>query len=239
MLREGDEGMAERRMIAKTITLSDAFLETPPTARCLYFTLLQSADDDGFVNNPRSLMKITGATNDDMKILLEKKFVLLFENGVIVIKHWRIHNYIQKDRYVETKYKDEKAQLELDENNAYRYVSSVDTQCIQSVSSNVDTQYRDSIGKDRKGKHKYGEYQNVLLTDEELEKLKERFPDYKEHIKRLDEGIELKGYKYKSHYLAILKWAEKGKPSGKPSYTADEMEVEDVDIDAVRKKMFG
>lgn len=137
--------MAERRMIAKTITLSDAFLEMPPTARCLYFTLLQEADDDGFVNNPRGLMKLTGATNDDMRLLIEKKFVLIFDNGVIVIKHWRIHNYIQKDRYIETKYKEEKSMLDLDENNAYRMaVSKMDTPCIQSVSK-MDTQY--SIGK--------------------------------------------------------------------------------------------
>ena len=146
--------MAERRMIAKTITLSDAFLEMPATARCLYFTLLQSADDDGFVNNPRSLMRLTSATDDDMKILLAKKFVLIFENGVIVIKHWRIHNYIQKDRYIETKYKDEKARLELDENNAYKMTgSNMDTTCIQTVYTGKDSIGKLSIGKNNNGGH--------------------------------------------------------------------------------------
>lgn len=111
--------MAERRMFAKTIVLSDAFLDMPTSARCLYFTLGMLADDDGFVNSPRSIMRQCGATDDDMKLLLAKKFALIFDSGVIVIKHWKVHNYIAKDRYKETKYKEEKATLSLDTNNAY------------------------------------------------------------------------------------------------------------------------
>jgi len=111
--------MAERRMFAKTIIDSDAFLEMPMSARLLYYDLSMRADDDGFVNSPRKIMKFVGATGDDMNILIARKFVIGFENGVVVIKHWRIHNYIQKDRYIETKYKEEKAMLSLDENNAY------------------------------------------------------------------------------------------------------------------------
>lgn len=139
--------MAERRMFAKTIVTSDAFLDMPPSARCLYFTLGMFADDDGFVNNPKSIMRQSGATLDDMNILISKKFVLTFESGVIVIKHWRIHNYIQSDRYHETKYKDEKSMLMLDENKAY---TAMDTPCIQDVSE-TDTEVRlgkVSIGKD-------------------------------------------------------------------------------------------
>jgi hypothetical protein len=136
--------MAERRMFAKTIVLSDAFLDMPLSARCLYFTLGMVADDDGFVNSPKSVMRQTGASTDDLNLLLAKRFILTFESGVIVIKHWRIHNYIQKDRYKGSKYIEEKANLALDENGAY-------TECIQDV-SNLDTQDRlgkDSIGKDR------------------------------------------------------------------------------------------
>ena len=98
--------MAERRMFAKTIVLSDAFLDMPLSARCLYFTLGMFADDDGFINNPRSIMRQAGASNDDMNILLARRFVLSFESGVIVIKHWRIHNYIRSDRYNPTIYAD-------------------------------------------------------------------------------------------------------------------------------------
>lgn len=131
--------MAERRMFAKTIVLSDAFLDMPLSARCLYFTLGMLADDDGFVNSPKSIMRQAGASTDDLNLLLAKRFILAFDSGVIVIKHWRIHNYIQKDRYKESKYIEEKATLTLDQNGAY-------TECIQDVST-LDTQVR--LGKDR------------------------------------------------------------------------------------------
>jgi len=111
--------MAERRMFAKTIVTSDAFLDMPPTARCLYFTLGMFADDDGFVNNPKSIMRQSGASIDDMNILIAKKFVITFESGVIVIKHWRIHNYIRGDRKHDTKYAEELSSLNIDENGAY------------------------------------------------------------------------------------------------------------------------
>lgn len=141
--------MAERRMFAKTIIDSDAFIEMPMSARLLYYDLSMRADDDGFVNSPRKIMRMVGATTDDMNILIARKFVIAFENGVVVIKHWRIHNYIQSDRYKETTYKEQKALLEYDENKAYRLM---DTKCIQNVST-LETQDRLEIGKDRKGKN--------------------------------------------------------------------------------------
>lgn len=113
--------MAERRMFAKTIVLSDAFLDMPLSARCLYFTLGMLADDDGFVNSPRSIMRQCGASQDDLKILLAKKFVLSFETGVIVIKHWKINNYLRSDRYKETKFVEEKSQLAIKENGSYSF----------------------------------------------------------------------------------------------------------------------
>jgi hypothetical protein len=116
--------MPERRMFAKTIVTSDAFLDMPATARCLYFTLCMFADDDGFVNNPRSIMRQCGAHDDDMKILIAKSFVLLFETGVIVIKHWRIHNYIQRDRYHPTKYQEEKGCLIVNEKDGYSWADA-------------------------------------------------------------------------------------------------------------------
>ena len=137
--------MAERRMFAKTIVTSDAFLDMPPSARCLYFLLAMMADDDGFVNAPNSVMRQAGATLDDMKLLFAKRFVLTFASGVVVIKHWKIHNLIQKDRYKETTYLEEKAMLKLDDKNAYTEADSVVyPECIQPVSK-VDTQVR--LGK--------------------------------------------------------------------------------------------
>lgn len=112
--------MAERRMFAKTIVLSDAFLDMPMSSRCLYFTLGMLADDDGFINNPRSIMRQAGCSEDDLKLLLAKRFLLAFDSGVIVIKHWRINNYLRSDRYTETKYLEEKGQLYTEDNGAYK-----------------------------------------------------------------------------------------------------------------------
>ena len=136
--------MAERRMFAKTIVLSDAFLDMPLSARCLYFTLGMFADDDGFVNSPKGIMRQAGCSEDDMKVLLAKKFLLAFESGVIVIKHWRINNYLQKDRYVPTKYGDEKAKLTLDENMAYR-----EAKALSEAMYTQDVYTQDRLGKDR------------------------------------------------------------------------------------------
>ena len=134
--------MAERRMFAKTIIDSDAFIDMPVTARLLYYDLGMRADDDGFVNSPKKIMRMVGASQDDLAILITKKFIIPFDSGVVVIKHWRIHNYIQKDRYKPTKYQEEKAQITVKDNGAY-------TECIQNV-SNLDTQVR--LGKVRLGK---------------------------------------------------------------------------------------
>lgn len=142
--------MAERRMFAKSIVDSDAFIDMPMSARLLYYDLGMRADDDGFVNSPKKIMRMIGATNDDMNILLMRKFVIAFESGVVVIKHWRIHNYIQSDRYHPTKYAEEKAQLAIKDNGAY----TLDTKCIQD-GSNLDTEVR--LGKDRLGKDRLGE----------------------------------------------------------------------------------
>ena len=222
--------MAERRMFAKTIVTSDAFLDMPASTRCLYFLLGMVADDDGFVNNPRSIMRQSGATADDMNLLIAKRFILTFQSGVVVIKHWCIHNTIQKDRYKETKYLEEKSTLMLDGNKAYTEVESeVYPECIQGV-SNADTQVR--LGKDRLGevsvgkdsieaeadinvghkptRHKYGLYENVLLTDEDYQKLIAEFPhDYSDRIERLSEYIASTGKKYKSHLATIRAWARK------------------------------
>lgn len=134
--------MAERRMFAKTIVLSDAFLDMPMSARNLYFTLGMVADDDGFVNNPRSIMRQCGASDGDMHALLNNKFVILFETGVIVIKHWRINNYLRSDRYVPTKYHEEKDELTVDENGSYHLTEKA------GIPAGIPSYGIPSIGKD-------------------------------------------------------------------------------------------
>lgn len=106
-------------MFSKSIIDSDAFLDMPLSTQALYFHLCMRADDDGFVNNPKRIMRTIGASDDDAKVLLAKKFIIPFESGVVVIKHWRIHNYIRKDTYHETNYRDEKSMLDVKENKAY------------------------------------------------------------------------------------------------------------------------
>lgn len=155
--------MAERRMFAKKITESDAFLDMPSSTQMLYFHLSMNADDDGFVNNPKKIQRMCGASDDDFKLLIAKSFVLLFESGVIVIKHWKMHNYVQADRYRPTDYVEEKSMLGLKKNKAYTLdESKMYTKCIQDVSVGKDSIGKisidkDSIVKDSKGESVRGE----------------------------------------------------------------------------------
>ena len=114
--------MADKRMFAKSIIESDPFMDMPAEAQMLYIHLNLAADDDGFVDRPRAIMRSCGASNDSMKLLIAKKFVLAFErkdNFIVVVKHWKMHNYIRKDTYHETKYRELMRELYYDENNAY------------------------------------------------------------------------------------------------------------------------
>lgn len=157
--------MAERRMFAKTIIDSDAFLDLPLTTQALYFHLSMRADDEGFINNPKRIMRMIGASEDELRLLIAKSFIIPFESGIVVIKHWRIHNYIQKDRFKPTPYTEERSQLVEGKNKEYQFVSDtesiqpvydVDATCIQDVSTSdtngiqpgyqMDTQVR--LGKD-------------------------------------------------------------------------------------------
>lgn len=128
--------MATRRMFSLDVVNTDLFLDMPVSAQCLYFHLGMRADDDGFIASPKQIMRMATCTQDDMKILVSKGFVIPFESGIVVIRHWKQHNYIQSDRYRKTKYTEEKDRLELKDN-----VYVLDTERIQS-SSKTDTQYR-------------------------------------------------------------------------------------------------
>lgn len=140
--------MAERRMFTQKIVDSDAFLDMPLSTQSLYFHLNMRADDDGFVNNPRKIQRMIGASDDDLRLLLAKRFLLGFENGVVVIKHWRMHNLLRKDRYNPTQYIEEMNKLSLNDNGSY--TEKAQTECLtttwQPNGNQMATQ--DSIGKD-------------------------------------------------------------------------------------------
>jgi len=158
--------MAERRMFSKKIVDSDAFLDMPQSTQLLYFHLSMHADDDGFVNSPKKIIRDVGCKDDDFRILVAKKFIIPFESGVVVIKHWLIHNYIQKDRYNPTTYIDEKSLLLVDDNKAY---STVKPECIQN-GYKLDTQVR--LGKGRLDKVSSNKVKKVF-TPPTLEEIKE------------------------------------------------------------------
>lgn len=133
--------MAERRMFANKVISSDDFLDMPASTQLLYFHLGMRADDDGFVGSPRAVMRMIGASNDDLKLLCAKKYIIPFKSGVVLVAHWKINNYIQRDRYHETVYLSEKQGVKIKENGVY-------TSCIQDVSV-LDTEAREvesSIG---------------------------------------------------------------------------------------------
>jgi hypothetical protein len=135
--------MALRRMFSMKIVDTDAFLDMPLSTQALYFHLAMRADDDGFVSNPKKIVRMLGVQEDELKVLFAKKFIIGFENGVVVIKHWKIHNYIQNDRYTPTTYTRELAMLGTKDNGGY----TLDTERIQ-----IGDTGKVRIGKDRLGK---------------------------------------------------------------------------------------
>lgn len=195
--------MAQRRMFSLKIVDSDAFLDMPQSSQLLYFHLSMRADDDGFVGNPKKIMRMVGSGNDDYKVLVTKRFILQFQTGVVVIKHWKIHNYIQSDRHNPTQYIEEMQGIITKENGSY-------TECIQNVSS-LDSQVR--LGKVRLGKESsaFGQFKNVQLTDDEYSNLVEALGEgpLGALIEELSGYIESTGKKYKSHYATIQNWARR------------------------------
>lgn len=174
--------MAQRRMFSLEIVDTDQFLDLPASSQSLYFHLGMRADDDGFISSPRKITNMVNCSNDDLKLLIAKGFVIPFESGVCVIRDWRVNNYIQKDRYHESRYLEEKALLSVNANQSY----SLDTICIQNVSK-LDTEVRLELGKSKgrlelgegeeaakpptPTRNKYGRYGWVRLTDDEYSRL--------------------------------------------------------------------
>ncbi|MCU5754189.1 conserved phage C-terminal domain-containing protein [Lactococcus lactis] len=204
--------MAQRRMFSKKIVETDFFMEMSPTAKLLYFYLNMSADDDGFVGNPKTIKLISGATDDDLKILIAKQFIIPFDSGVIVIKDWKIHNYIRNDRYNETQYLEEKNQLVIAENGTYSKVGIPDV--IPTVSTG-----KDRLGKDRLGKNNNtmsDKSDDIIPYSEILDylnkKTSRRFRDVEANKKliraRWNEGYKLDDFKVVIDNM-VVNWSGK------------------------------
>lgn len=224
--------MAERRMFAKTIIDSDAFIDMPLSTQALYFHLSMRADDDGFINNPRKIQRMIGASDDDIKVLISKKFIIPFESGIVVIKHWKIHNYIRGDRKKSTVYPDEMAMLEEKENGAYTLIAPMSDKCLSS-DGQVTVKCQHRLGKDSLGKVSIVEgsvvYDTtaaeenqlkclggkigknvVYLSDNQFNDLLERLglDAFNRYVERLADFIIDKNAYVHNHYETILKWVK-------------------------------
>ncbi|MDF2805013.1 MAG: Phage replication initiation protein [Anaerocolumna sp.] len=261
--------MAQRRMFSLKIIDTDLFLDMPMSARLLYYDLSMRADDDGFVASPKKIQRVIGCSNDDFRLLITKQFIIPFENGICVIKHWRIHNYIRSDRYASTIYQEEKRLL-VENNGTYELndiqnVIPSDNQVVDKM----DTQVRlgkdrleigkDSIDKEepkpknkppKEIKHKYGEYNHISLTDKEYEKLVKDFNEklIKSFITKMDEYIELHGKTYKNYNLAIRQWIKRDNDKGNSKQnkavnhkvtTFNNYDQREYDYDELEKKLLG
>lgn len=191
------------------------------------------ADDDGFLNRAKRIQGSIGASDKDLNLLFEKRFILGFPNGVIAIKHWRMNNQIRKDRYTPTQYQEEFNSLVIQTDGSYTEKAknkevvndlattwqpdgnhlepqySIDKNSIDQISSDKEREEKDS----KPIRHKYGEYGNVLLSDTDLEKLKTEFPhDWMDRIENLSAYIASTGKSYKNHLATIRNWARKEQP---------------------------
>lgn len=223
--------MAERRMLAKTIIESDFFSNLPVESQMLYVRMNMAADDDGFVSNPRTIMRMYGFSEDSMKLLIAKKFVLAFEVGddfVFLIKHWKIHNYIQRDRYKASSFRELLRSVYLDENKAYSLTPGegkrpalppLDTECIHDVSK-MDTQVRIGKSKDRDSLGEDNNISSVSFEEEKQEK---------------EEGSERRARI--KHFVELLKFAEQYGYDKEGTYRLAENEgISREELDAARKE---
>ena len=207
-------------MFSLKIVDSDLFLDMPLSSQCLYFHLSMRADDDGFVNNPKKIIKIIGANEDDLKILIAKGFVIVFEQGIIVITHWKINNFIRKDRYKPTLYENEVQSLSQTKNGIYikEVGCHLVAERLTSGQPSIDKGRLDKVSID-KGRVEqdtpfsfYGEYKNIRLTDEEYRKLKDKLQGHTDMmIWKLSRYIKSTGKTYQDHYVTILNWYEQDK----------------------------
>ena len=196
--------MAQKRMFSLSVVDTDQFLDMPISSRLLYYELGMRADDDGFVDNFKKILLFTGLKEDDLKVLIAKQYVLPFDSGVIVIRHWRMNNYLRNDRYKSTQYQEELKKLSIDDNLVYQ----MDTTGIPGGIHSID---KNSIDKNSKEKEIYKEKENKKPTLEEIQEYcKERnnnvnakqFFDYYE----VNNWIDNKGNKVKNWKQKLITW---------------------------------
>ena len=240
--------MAEKRMFAKTIIDSDTFMDMPLSTQALYFHLSMRADDDGFINNPKKIQRMIGASEDDLKVLIVKRYILPFDSGVVVIKHWKIHNAIKKDRYKPTLFIEEKSSLDVKDNGEYmersttgatlepkRSQTGTKMEPLWSTSgATLEPQVREvkiSLVECSGGKcsgegntpspARRGKFKNVELSDEDYNALKNDFPSqYEDYIEKLSCYMAGKKKSYDNHYATIVKWiTEDNSKQGKRAET--------------------
>ena len=243
--------MAERRMFSKNVIDSDCFLDMPLTAQALYFHLSMRADDDGFINNPKSIMRNVCCKDDDLKMLIAKKFVIAFESGIVVISHWKIHNYIRKDRYNPTSNQNEMEHITLQKDG--RYTIGIPSGN-QRLTDGCHRLGEDSLGKDSLEREKdtegsptpeseisdlnsfkqYGRYKHVKLSYNQYSTLVKDCGQKKidEYIKKVDEYCQQHGRKYNDYDLTIRSWISQDKDK-QPDHSYDLDEYDEFTLNCV------
>ena len=217
--------MARKRMFDLEIINQDSFLDLPMESKALYFLLGMEADDEGFIN-PKKVLRLYGGTEDSLKVLIAKNFIIPFSTGVIVITDWKRNNYLDKKRVKETIYQDEKNQLTYNEKTE-KY------ECLTNVKQMLN-QNRIEENSIEENINIYGEFKNVKLKKEEYDKLEKS--NLLPYIEKLSSYIASKGKKYKSHYATILNWARKDKANvddSVPEWFNKDLNVKDEDIEEI------
>ena len=214
--------MAEKRMFSLSVIDTDWFLDLPLSTQALYFHLSMRADDDGFVDSPKSILRKINASQNDYDMLLAKRYILEFESGIIVIKHWRMHNSIQKDRYKPTQFQEELNSLELKDNKAYtekgvciQSVYNLDTKCIPSNNTKPNTK---SLNKEELREYREGKETSKRFVPPTIEEVRQYCLERKNNIdpEQFVDFYESKGWKVgntpmKNWKACIITWEKKDK----------------------------
>lgn len=253
--------MAEKRMLSKSITESDAFLDLPHAAQALYLHLNMTCDDDGFTNSPKRVQRLCGCSDADLDLLVEKRFLISFESGVVVVKHWRINNSIRKDRKSDTVYQSELSQLTIKDNGAY--TEKVEESTLQPDANQMSTTCQpdasgenndgcvdkdrlvevsiEEISIDKEREHARGKYQNLIMTDQEYEQILNTYEYAQSLLDRVSEHIAISTRPCNSHFALACKIGRedgyKRKQAEKHDEKADAMPMPD-DIRKALSKTF-
>lgn len=211
--------MASKRMFSRDVIGSDAFAECDFEAQALYFHLGMEADDWGFVTSPKRVQRSIGASPKALAELERGGFVLTFGGGALCIAHWWVNNSITEGRRKATQCADELATLEVAGNGVYQRVCDLQANCEQTASKPLasldETRLVESRpDKGRAPRHAYGEYRNVMLSDDELAKLKAEFPDWQRRIDDVSCYCASRGKAYRNYLATIRNWARRDNKAG-------------------------